>query len=105
MRAQTDLRVEAVHLRRFYNNFASVRSSVTPPLPVPGMDTEAVLVETFEPGALPHIHPWPCQGVWAGSLGRMMSCCFLGGLQCVASWSCCCSTIWHVHWTVASHIA
>ena len=48
---QTDLRVEAVHLKRFYNNFASVRSSVTPPLPVPGMDTEAVLVETFEPGA------------------------------------------------------
>ncbi len=51
MPRQTDLRVEAVHLKRFYNNFASVRSSVTPPLPVPGMDTEAVLVETFEPGA------------------------------------------------------
>ncbi|CAL8461811.1 g1342 [Coccomyxa elongata] len=50
MTAQTDLRVEAVHLRRFYNNFASVRSSVTPPLPVPGMATEAVLVETFEAG-------------------------------------------------------
>jgi aarF domain-containing kinase len=48
--AQTDLRVEAVHLRRFYRNFASVRSSVTPPLPIPGMDTEAVLVETFEAG-------------------------------------------------------
>ena len=48
--AQTDLRVEAVHLRRFYNNFAAVRSSVTPPLPVPGMATEAVLVETFEAG-------------------------------------------------------
>ena len=48
---QTDLRVETVHLRRFYNNFASVRSSVTPPLPVPGMDTEAVLVETYEAGA------------------------------------------------------
>lgn len=47
---QTDLRVETVHLRRFYNNFASVRSSVTPPLPVPGMDTEAVLVETYEAG-------------------------------------------------------
>ena len=50
-RLQTDLRVETVHLRRFYNNFASVRSSVTPPLPVPGMDTEAVLVETYEAGA------------------------------------------------------
>ena len=47
---QTDLRVETVHLRRFYNNFASVRSAVTPPLPVPGMDTEAVLVETYEAG-------------------------------------------------------
>lgn len=47
---QTDLRVETVHLRRFYNNFASVRSSVTPPLPLPGMDTEAVLVETYEAG-------------------------------------------------------
>ena len=42
--------METVHLRRFYNNFASVRSSVTPPLPVPGMDTEAVLVETYEAG-------------------------------------------------------
>ncbi|CAK0783811.1 hypothetical protein CVIRNUC_007011 [Coccomyxa viridis] len=50
MTAQTDLRVETVHLRRFYNNFASVRSSVTPPLPLPGMDTEAVLVETYEAG-------------------------------------------------------
>ena len=39
-----------MHLRRFYNNFASVRSSVTPPLPLPGMDTEAVLVETYEAG-------------------------------------------------------
>ena len=55
MCVQTDLRVEAVHLRRFYNNFASVRSSVTPPLPVPGMDTEAVLVETFEAGQLLYI--------------------------------------------------
>jgi hypothetical protein len=54
---QTDLRVEAVHLRRFYNNFASVRSSVTPPLPVPGMATEAVLVETFEAGQ-PSCHCW-----------------------------------------------
>lgn len=54
---QTDLRVETVHLRRFYNNFASVRSSVTPPLPVPGMDTEAVLVETYEAGARPDPAP------------------------------------------------
>ena len=42
--------MEAVHLRRFYANFASVRSAVTPPLPIPGMATEAVLVETFEAG-------------------------------------------------------
>ena len=42
--------METVHLRRFYNNFASVRSSVTPPLPLLGMDTEAVLVETYEAG-------------------------------------------------------
>ena len=42
--------METGHLRRFYNNFASVRSSVTPPLPLPGMDTEAVLVETYEAG-------------------------------------------------------
>ena len=46
--------METVHLRRFYNNFASVRSSVTPPLPLPGMDTEAVLVETYEAG---EFHP------------------------------------------------
>ena len=46
-----------MHLRRFYNNFASVRSSVTPPLPVPGMDTEAVLVETYEAGARPDPTP------------------------------------------------
>jgi hypothetical protein len=53
---QTDLRVETVHLRRFYNNFASVRSAVTPPLPVPGMDTEAVLVETYEAGKCPPLN-------------------------------------------------
>jgi predicted unusual protein kinase regulating ubiquinone biosynthesis (AarF/ABC1/UbiB family) len=51
MTAQTDLRVEYAHLKRFFTNFASVRESVTPPLPIPGMCTEAVLVETYEPGA------------------------------------------------------
>lgn len=50
MTAQADLRVEAAHLRRFYFNFYSVRSSVTAPCPVSGYETEAVLVETFEPG-------------------------------------------------------
>jgi len=60
---QTDLRVETVHLRRFYNNFASVRSSVTPPLPVPGMDTEAVLVETYEAGEHDRLD-MPCHAFW-----------------------------------------
>ncbi|KAK9819987.1 hypothetical protein WJX72_004814 [[Myrmecia] bisecta] len=50
MTAQADLRVEAAHLRRFYNNFAAVRNSVTPPYPLPGYETEAVLIETYEPG-------------------------------------------------------
>jgi aarF domain-containing kinase len=50
MTAQADLRVEAAHLRRFYDNFAAVRSSVTPPYPFPGFETESVLIETWEPG-------------------------------------------------------
>lgn len=50
MTAQTDLRVEAAHLRRFFRNFAAVRGSVTPPFPLPDYITEAVLIETFEPG-------------------------------------------------------
>jgi hypothetical protein len=45
--------VEEAHLRRFARNFAPVRAAVAPPLPVPGMATEAVLVETYEPGAPP----------------------------------------------------
>ena len=36
MTAQTDLRVEAEHLRRFYNNFAAVGSSVRVPRPLEG---------------------------------------------------------------------
>lgn len=50
MTAQTDLRVEAEHLRRFYNNFKGVGSSVRVPEPIAGYCTEDVLVETFEPG-------------------------------------------------------
>ena len=50
MTAQADLRVECAHLRRFYNNFASVSQSVTPPYPFPGCETAEVLIETFEPG-------------------------------------------------------
>ena len=50
MTAQTDLRVESAHLRRFFRNFAAVRSAVTPPFPLPGFETASVLVETFEPG-------------------------------------------------------
>lgn len=56
MTAQADLRVECAHLRRFYNNFASVSQSVTPPYPFPGFETAEVLVETFEPGELLHCH-------------------------------------------------
>lgn len=52
MTAQADLRVECAHLRRFYNNFASVSQSVTPPYPFPGCETAEVLIETFEPGTL-----------------------------------------------------
>ena len=52
MTAQTDLRVEAAHLRRFFRNFASVRGSVTPPFPLPDYISDAVLIETFEPGML-----------------------------------------------------
>ena len=57
MTAQTDLRVEAAHLRRCYNNFRRIRQNSTPPFPVPGYETAAVLVETFEPGRLsPPVH-------------------------------------------------
>jgi aarF domain-containing kinase len=50
MTAQADLRVEAAHLTRFYNNFKSLSSRVVVPKPIRGMTREAVLVETFEPG-------------------------------------------------------
>lgn len=50
MTAQTDLRVETAHLRRFFRNFAAIRSSITPPFPLPGFETASVLIETFEPG-------------------------------------------------------
>lgn len=50
MTAQADLRIEAAHLTRFYNNFKSLSSSVVVPKPIRGMTREAVLVETFEPG-------------------------------------------------------
>ncbi len=43
--------MEEAHLMRFARNFAPVRASIAPPLPLPGMGTEAVLVETYEPGA------------------------------------------------------
>jgi aarF domain-containing kinase len=50
MTAQADLRVEAAHLRRFYRNFRAVTSSVHVPRPLEGYCTEAVLVESYEPG-------------------------------------------------------
>ena len=61
MTAQTDLRVEAAHLRRCYNNFRRIRQNTTPPFPVPGYETAAVLVETFEPGTQlnPGPESWP----------------------------------------------
>jgi aarF domain-containing kinase len=49
MTAQTDLRTEAKHLRRFGRNFRKERQ-VNAPWPVPGLVTEGVLVETFERG-------------------------------------------------------
>ena len=52
MTAQADLRVESAHLRRFFRNFLAVRESVTPPFPLPGYETESVLIETFEAGAV-----------------------------------------------------
>lgn len=50
MTAQTDFRVEAAHIRRFYQNFESVRHSVVIPQIVEDLVSESVLVETFEPG-------------------------------------------------------
>jgi aarF domain-containing kinase len=46
MTAQTDFRVEAAHLERFYLNFSN--SSITTPKPL--WASEAVLIETFEQG-------------------------------------------------------
>jgi len=66
MTAQTDLRVEAAHLRRFFRNFASVRASVTPPFPLPDYISDAVLIETFEPGNPP---PLSTISVWQLCLG------------------------------------
>ena len=56
MPVQADLRVEEAHLKRFARNFAPIRAAIAPPLPLPGMATEAVLVETFEPGAALRMH-------------------------------------------------
>eukprot|EP00798_Chlamydomonas_sp_ICE-L_P015242 gene15242-21324_t len=50
MTAQCDMRVEAAHLRRFASNFSGAANQVTTPRPIPGLVTEGVLVETFEPG-------------------------------------------------------
>ncbi|WIA32106.1 hypothetical protein OEZ86_002957 [Tetradesmus obliquus] len=50
MTAQTDLRVEGVHALRFSNNFSGVASSVQIPRPIPGLISQQVLVETYEPG-------------------------------------------------------
>ena len=63
MTAQADLRVECAHLRRFYNNFASVSQSVTPPYPFPGCETAEVLIETFEPGESILVNLFP--SIWS----------------------------------------
>lgn len=63
MTAQADLRVEAAHLQRFHANFARLAASVVVPRPIEGFQTEAVLVETFEPGrSVSHFirNPQPC---------------------------------------------
>jgi len=49
MTAQTDLRNEAVHLLKFTHNMKD-EARVRSPRPVPGLVTEAVLVETFVKG-------------------------------------------------------
>ena len=49
MTSQTDLRVEARHLRRFGRNFRRA-TQVLAPWPVCGLATEGVLCETFERG-------------------------------------------------------
>lgn len=49
MVAQADLRVEAVHLARARSEFKHT-NTVSIPAPLPGYATEAVLVESFEPG-------------------------------------------------------
>ncbi|GAX75750.1 hypothetical protein CEUSTIGMA_g3193.t1 [Chlamydomonas eustigma] len=49
MTAQCDLRVEAAHLERFYNNFKGVESQVTTPRPL--WASRGVLIETFEQGS------------------------------------------------------
>eukprot|EP00210_Caulerpa_lentillifera_P007052 g6746.t1 len=50
MTAQTDFRVEAAHMERFWNNFFPLRNSVIIPKVIPELVTESVLVETYEEG-------------------------------------------------------
>ena len=50
MTAQADLRVEAAHVRRFYDNFLPLADAVVVPRLISGYQSEAVLVETYEPG-------------------------------------------------------
>ena len=50
MTAQTDLRVEAVHLARAGEHFGGAGSRVVAPRPLDGLASASVLVESFEPG-------------------------------------------------------
>ena len=50
MTAQTDFRVEAAHIRRFGQNFESVKNAIVIPRVIEELVSESVLVETYEEG-------------------------------------------------------
>jgi aarF domain-containing kinase len=54
MTSQADLRVEAINLQRFYNNFQGLHQTVVWPKLIPDLVSEGVIVETFERGAALH---------------------------------------------------
>ncbi|KAG0579209.1 hypothetical protein KC19_4G081900 [Ceratodon purpureus] len=54
MTSQADLRVEAINLQRFYNNFEGLHKTVVWPKLIPDLVSEGVIVETFERGSALH---------------------------------------------------
>ncbi|XP_024370944.1 ABC1 family protein YPL109C, mitochondrial [Physcomitrium patens] len=54
MTSQADLRVEAINLQRFYNNFQGLHQTVVWPKLIPDLVSEGVIVETFERGSALH---------------------------------------------------